>query len=367
MITIGKPWFVFAAALAVTYDVFDANSMHSLPGLTSDESRNVRIMTIGRQTIARSILDVIGHTPLVELSRSVEQRGLKGRLLVKLEYFSPGASKKDRIALEIIREAQASGELRPGQTVVELTSGNTGTGLAVVCRATGHPFVAVISRGNSVERVRQMEAFGAEVVVVDQAEGAIDGQVSGEDMALVEARAARIVAERDAFRVDQFRREANILAHQRHTGPEIWEQSEGEIDVFLDMVGTCGSFVGVTRALRALNPELRAYAVEPAGAAVLAGGEISNPRHRIQGAGYARTDLALFDPSLATGYVAVTDDEAIEATRHLAAEEGIFAGFSTGAHLAAAWKLLGGEESGATIAFLACDSGLKYLSTDLFP
>jgi cysteine synthase A len=324
-------------------------------------------MNSGPPSLARSILEAIGGTPLVELNRSVASRGLSGRLLAKLEYFSPGGSKKDRIALEIIKEARASGELLPGQTVVELTSGNTGTGLAVVCRATGHPFVAVISRGNSVERVRQMEAFGAEVVVVDQAQGAVDGQVSGADLALVEERAARIVEERGAFRVDQFRREANILAHERHTGPELWEQSGGHIDVFVDMVGTCGSFTGVTRALRRVNPHLRAYVVEPAGAAVLGGSHVVNPRHRIQGAGYARTDLTLFDRTLATGFIAVSDDQAIAAARHLAAEEGIFAGFSTGAHLAAAWKLLAEREAGATIAFLACDSGLKYLSTDLFP
>ena len=140
--------------------------------------------------LARSILETIGHTPLVELTRSVSAHGLTGRLLAKLEYFSPGGSKKDRIALEVIRDARASGELKAGQTVVELTSGNTGTGLAIVCRAMDHPFVAVISRGNSVERVRQMEAFGAEVIVVDQATGAVDGQVSGEDMALVEQRAS---------------------------------------------------------------------------------------------------------------------------------------------------------------------------------
>jgi cysteine synthase A len=231
----------------------------------------------------------------------------------------------------------------------------------------GHPFVALISRGNSVERVRQMEAFGAEVVIVDQAEGAVDGQVSGDDLALVEAQAAQIVAQRGAFRVDQFRREANILAHERHTGPELWAQSQGEIDVFVDMVGTSGSFTGVARALRQYSPGVRIYAVEPAGAAVLAGGCVSNPRHRIQGAGYARADLDLFDKTLATGFVSVTDEQVITAARHLAAEEGIFAGFSTGAHLAAAWKLLAEAERGSTIAFLACDSGLKYLSTDLFP
>ncbi len=317
--------------------------------------------------LAHSILDVIGRTPLVELTHSVASRGLSGRLLVKLEFLSPGGSKKDRIALEIIREARASGELRPGQTVAELTSGNTGTGLAIVCKAMGHPFVALISRGNSVERIRQMEAFGAEVIVVDQAEGSVDGQVSGEDLALVEQHAAEIVARRGAFRVDQFRREANVMAHERHTGPELWEQSRGEIDVFVDMVGTSGSFTGVARALRRFRPGLRSYAVEPAGAAVLAGSPVSNPRHRIQGAGYARAELDLFDKTLATGYVAVTDEEAIAAARHLAAEEGIFAGFSTGAQLAAAWKLLAEQEAGATIAFLACDSGLKYLSTDLFP
>src|SRR5262245_47151938 len=163
-------------------------------------------MNSGLPPLARSILDVIGRTPLVELSRSVDSRGLKGRLLVKLEFYSPGGSKKDRIALEIIREARASGALEPGQTVVELTSGNTGTGLAIVCRALGHPFVAVISRGNSIERVRQMTAFGAEVILVDQGEGAIEGQVSGEDLALVEERAEEIVARRRGFRVDQFRR-----------------------------------------------------------------------------------------------------------------------------------------------------------------
>jgi cysteine synthase A len=316
--------------------------------------------------LARSILDVIGRTPLLQLSRSVAPRGLRGRILAKLEYFSPGGSKKDRIALEIIREARASGALRPGQTVVELTSGNTGTGLAVVCRALGHPFVALISRGNSFERVRQMEAFGAEVIVVDQAEGSIDGQVTGEDLALVESRAAEVVAERGAYRVGQFQHAANVLAHERHTGPELWEQSRGEIDVFVDMVGTCGSFTGVTRALRKRNANVRAYVVEPAGAPVLAGGEVTEPRHRIQGAGYARSDLALFDRELASGFVSVSDEQAIAAARHLAAEEGVFGGFSSGAHLAAAWKLLAEREAGATIAFLACDSGLKYLSTDLF-
>jgi cysteine synthase A len=318
--------------------------------------------------LARSILEVIGNTPLLELTRSVAPKGLRGRILAKLETSNPGSSKKDRIALEILREARATGRLRPGQTVVEVTSGNTGTGLAIVCRAMGHPFVAVISRGNSVERVLQMRAFAAEVVVVDQVEGSEPGRVTDDDLRRVEEVATRLIAERGAFRVDQFANPDNVLAHERHTGPEIWEQSGGTVDVFLDLPGTCGSFTGVARALRKVKPAVRCYVVEPTGASVLAGFEVTQAGHKLQGAGYARAGarLPLFDPSLVTGYISVTDAEAIAAARFLAAEEGVFGGFSTGAHLAAAWKLLAGAEAGATVALLVCDSGLKYLSTDLF-
>src|SRR4051794_15147922 len=214
--------------------------------------------------LARSILEVIGGTPLVELRRCVELRGLRGRLLLKLELSNPGASKKDRVALEVIRRARGDGTLREGQAVVELTSGNMGAGLAIVCRALGHPFVAVMSRGNSVERARQMAALGAEVVLVDQAPGSVPGQVSGADLDRVEERTAALVTERGAFRADQFVREANVRAHERTTGPEIWEQSLGQVDVFLDLVGTCGTFTGVARSLKARNPALRAYLVEPA-------------------------------------------------------------------------------------------------------
>ena len=318
--------------------------------------------------LARSILDVIGNTPLLELSRSVSPKGLRGRILAKLESFNPGSSMKDRIALEILREARAEGRLRDGQPVIEVTSGNTGTGLAIVCRALGHPFVALISRGNSVERVLQMRAIGAEVVVVDQMPGSEPGQVSGDDLARVEEVAAQLIAERGAFRVDQFANAANPLAHERHTGPEIWEQSAGTVDVFLNIAGTSGSFMGIARAIRKVNPAVRCYVVEPAGAAVLAGQPVTQAGHKLQGAGYSRAGdrLPLFDASLVTGYVAVGDDEAIAAARFLAAEEGVFGGFSTGAHLAAAWKLLAGPEAGATVVFLVCDSGLKYLSTDLY-
>ena len=319
------------------------------------------------RSLSPSITDTIGNTPLVELRRAVRILGLRGRLLAKLEYFNPGFSKKDRIALEMIREARRDSSLRPGQAVVELTSGNTGTGLAIVCRALGHPFVAVMSRGNTPERARMMRALGAEVVLVDQAPGSPPNQVSGEDLALVERRTSQLVGERQAFRANQFELISNALAHERFTGPELWEQSGGSVDVFVDFVGSGGCFRGVTRYLRGRNAEIRAYIVEPAGAAVLAGKPVERPNHQLQGGGYSLPDLPLVDRSQVSGYLQVTDDEAIAAARLLAAEEGIFGGFSSGANLAAAIQLLQKQEKGATVAFLVCDSGLKYLSTPLYP
>jgi cysteine synthase A len=313
--------------------------------------------------VAASIIDVIGSTPCVDLSRTVAAQGVSGRLIAKLEHLNPGSSKKDRVALEIIREAKADGSLADGQPVVELTSGNTGTGLAIVCGALGHPFIAVMSRGNSIERARMMRALGAEVEIVEQAAGSPAGQVSGADLALVESRARELARERGAFRADQFKLDGSVLAHQRHTGPELLVQTGG-IDAFVDFVGSAGSFTGV---MRALPPGTRGYVVEPAGAAVLAGDEATAPNHRIQGGGYSMTDLTLLDASLVSGYVTVTDEAAISASRDLAVREGVFAGFSTGACCAAALELLRTTEAGSAIAFLAADSGLKYLSTDLWP
>lgn len=314
-----------------------------------------------------SVIDAIGSTPLVELHRLRRALGLRGRLLAKLEYLNPGFSKKDRVALEMMLEARREGRLAPGQPVIELTSGNTGTGLAIVCGALGHPFIAVMSRGNTAERARMMAALGAEVVLVDQAPGSPPHRVSGDDLRLAATRTARLAIERGAFRADQFAHRGNVLAHERHTGPEIWRQSGGAVTCFVDFAGTGGTFTGVMRALRAENPHVRGYLVEPATAAVLAGRPVTNPSHRIQGGGYAMADLALLEPGLVTGYLAVADDEAIEAARLLARSEGIFGGCSAGANLAAALAVLRGPEPEATVAFLVCDSGLKYLSTDLYP
>lgn len=310
-----------------------------------------------------SVLGAIGHTPLVALDRLT--RGVPGRILAKLEYLSPGFSKKDRIALQMIDEAEADGRLRPGQTVVELTSGNTGTGLAIVCAVKGYPFVAVMSAGNSRERARMMAALGAEVVLVPQLPGSQPGQVSGGDLALVEEAAQRLAAERGAFRADQFHLAGNARAHQLHTGPEFLAQSGGAIDAFCDFAGTGGSFAGCAAAFKAHDPAIQCYLVEPAGAAVLAGEPVTGPNHRIQGGGYAMP-LPLLDPAHVDGYLQVTDEDAIAMARRLAKEEGIFAGFSSGANVAAALRLLQTSLPGATIAVLLCDSGLKYLSTDLW-
>lgn len=311
-----------------------------------------------------SAIEAIGNTPLVRLSRLT--KGLKGNLLAKLDYLNPGLSKKDRIARQIIEDAESEGRLKPGQTVVELTSGNTGTGLAIVCGIKGYPFVAVMSKGNSMERARMMSALGAEVVLVDQLPNANPGQVSGGDLARVEIEAQRIVADRNAFRADQFRLSGNFRAHYLHTGPEFIRQSGGTIDAFCDFVGTGGSFAGCAAAFKAHDPSIQCFVVEPEGAAVLANEPATDPNHRIQGGGYAIHDLPLIQPDHIDGYLKVTDSQAVELARRLAREEGIFAGFSSGANVAAALHLLQTSFKGKTVAVILCDSGLKYLSTDLW-
>jgi cysteine synthase A len=310
-----------------------------------------------------SVLDAIGETPLVRLGRLWSG---PGAILAKLDYLNPGGSKKDRIALRMIEEAEESGDLSPGQTVVELTSGNTGTGLAIVCAVKGYPFVAVMSRGNSEERAQMMTALGAEVVLVDQRPGAKSGHVTGDDLALVEEAAHQLAIERNAFRADQFRLVGNANAHEYSTGPELWGQSRGSINLFCEFVGTGGTFAGVARYLKAQNSDVKCFLVEPEGAAVLAGKKIANPDHRIQGGGYAMDHLQGVEPGLVDGMIEISDKTAIETSQRLARTEGIFAGFSSGACVAAAEHLLSTKYPGATAAVVLADSGMKYLSTDLW-
>jgi cysteine synthase A len=217
-----------------------------------------------------------------------------------------------------------------------------------------------------MERARMMAALGAEVVLVDQLPESEPGQVSGGDLALVEKVAQRITEERGAYRADQFRLKSNFNAHYLNTGPEIIRQSGGNIDVFCDFAGTGGSFAGCAAAFKEHRSAVKCFIIEPDGAAILAGKPVTDPNHRIQGGGYAMADLPLLNPELIDGYLKVSDKRAIEITRRLAKEEGIFAGFSSGANVAAAIQLVQTEFRGQTAVVLICDSGLKYLSTDLW-
>jgi cysteine synthase len=307
-----------------------------------------------------SVVEAIGATPLVELSRFT--RGLGGRLFAKLEFLNPGGSKKDRIARQIIEDAEADGSLKPHQPVVEMTSGNTGTGLAIVCAVKGHPFIAVMSRGNSPERVRMMRALGAEVVLVDQLPGSAHGQVSGGDLEQVNQATTRIEQERGAFRADQFHHQGNFRAHYLHTAREILEQTGGKIDAFCDFVGSGGTFAGCAAAFKEYDPKIQCFVVEPFTCAVLANEDVSQPNHRIQGGGYSMAPLPLLKTEHIDGYLRVTDEDAMASARSLAKLEGIFAGFSSGANVAAARQVLAGR----TVVTTINDSGMKYLSTELW-
>ena len=213
---------------------------------------------------------------------------------------------------------------------------------------------------------RQMRAYGAEVVLVDQAEGSCCGSVSGADLALVEVETDRQTRERNAFRPDQFVHRGNFRAHYLHTGPEILAQAGNCIDGFCDFVGSGGTFAGCAAAFKERDSTIKCYIVEPEGAAVLSGGDGSRPKHPIQGGGYSRPKLALLNDDHVDGYVQVTTNDTVDACRRLTREEGIFAGYSSGANVAAALQLLSGDLRGGSVTITINDSGLKYLSTDLW-
>jgi cysteine synthase A len=311
------------------------------------------------------IHEAIGNTPIVNLRRITSKCGVEGKIFAKLEYLNPGFSKKDRIARQIIEEAEMDGSLKPGQAVVELTSGNTGTGLSIVCAVKGYKFYACMSKGNSMERARMMRALGAEVVIVDQMPDSVEGQVSGEDLALVETKARELTKELGAFRADQFNLPGSVHAHEYYTAEEIWEQCDGKVDAFADFMGSGGSFAGCAKAFKKHDKNIRCYVVEPEAAAVYSKKQICGGNHKIQGGGYA-IELPLVSADLIDGIITGSDESAIETTRALAKYEGVFAGFSSGANVYAALSLLKEQEKGNNIVVLLNDSGLKYLSTDLY-
>jgi len=304
-----------------------------------------------------SALGLIGHTPLVNLQRICSGPAM---LYAKAEFMQPGGSIKDRAALQIIRDAYATGVLRAGQPVVEMTSGNMGSGLAVVCNVFGNPFIATMSAGNSIERVRMLEALGACVELVPQVDGA-PGQVTGPDIAAAVVRAREIERELGAYYVDQFHNPGSPRAHELSTGPEIWSTLQGQLDAFVTAVGTGGTFIGTSRFLKQQNPSIICAAVEPQGAQVIAGEPMTKPKHVLQGTGYGSVPPH-WDARLADVYLSVTDEEATEFRRRLATEEGLHVGFSSAADVCASLKLIESGQLGnaPVVVTVLCDTGLKY-------
>jgi cysteine synthase len=305
------------------------------------------------------ITESIGNTPMVELSGVVEGRDLY--LYGKMEFLNPGGSVKDRIALQIVQDAYEAGDLEEGQPVVEMTSGNTGAGLAVVCNTLGNPFIAFISEGNSTKRAAMLRALGTDVRLVPQEDGK-PGQVTGRDIRAAAEQAERYAREIGGFYVDQFNREGSVKAHEQGTGPEIWEALEGEIDGFVSVVGSAGTFLGTSKYLKRKTSRILCVAVEPEGAEVLKGGRVEKPTHLLQGAGYGFVPPK-WDASLADLIISVNDEETLKMKDALARIEGVFVGFTAAANVVASIKLYdtGFLREGAKVATILCDTGYKYL------
>jgi cysteine synthase A len=298
--------------------------------------------------VKKNVLETIGNTPIVELGNLVRKHGIHGKLYAKIEFYSPGLSKKDRIAKYIIEKAVELGELKKGQTVIEQTSGNTGIGVAVVCAVLGHPFVAVMSDGNSIERIAMIRDFGARVELVPQAPNSKKGSVNAEDMKLVEARFNELADELGAFKVGQFYNIDNANAHYYTTAREIIADVS-TVDAFCDFIGTGGSFEGIARALKEDNGAVECFIVVPADAP-----------HIIQGGGYG-TVVPFADAGNCDGRIAVTNEETVFWMRELARTEAIAGGLSTGANLAGAIKYLK-DNPGKSVVFLVNDPAIKYMS-----
>ena len=305
--------------------------------------------------IYSSQLELVGHTPLVEVQRVAARRSLRARLLVKLESYNPACSVKDRTALARIEAAERDGILRPGSTIVEATSGNTGVGLAFVAAVKGYAVVIVMPETMSVERRRLVAAYGARLELTPGAEG-MKGAL---------ARAETLRASIDgAVTLGQFVNPANPAVHAATTGEEVWNDTEGGVDVFVAGVGTGGTVSGVGKALKAHRPEVEIVAVEPDASPVLSGGAAAP--HKIQGIG-AGFVPETYDGNVVDRILRVTNEEAVAATRELAVVEGMLCGISSGAAFSAALRLAADEAyAGKTIVALLPDTGERYLSTGVF-
>ena len=305
--------------------------------------------------VYRSIDAIIGNTPLLRLSRTERTENISAKLYAKLEYLNPAGSVKDRVALGMIDEAEAEGKLRPGSVIIEPTSGNTGIGLCCVAASRGYKVIIVMPETMSVERRRIMKAYGAELVLTDGRLG-MRGAIE---------EAERIAAETEgAFIPGQFSNPANPRAHELTTGPEIWEDTNGAVDIFVAGVGTGGTLTGVGRYLKSKNPDIRIIAVEPENSAVLSG-RSAGP-HGLQGIGAGFVPDVL-DTSIYDEIITVTDDQAYESGRKAGKTEGILVGISSGAALYAAKLIAKREENkGKTVVALLPDTGDRYLSTPMF-
>ncbi len=305
--------------------------------------------------IYTSLEQLIGRTPLLELIRLERAEGLEARILAKLEYFNPAGSAKDRVARAMLDDAEARGLLKPGSVIIEPTSGNTGIGLASVAAARGYRVIIVMPETMSVERRQLMGAYGAQLVLTEGAKG----------MAGAIAKAEELSREMpDSFIPGQFVNLANPAAHRTSTGPEIWADTDGQVDIFVAGVGTGGTITGVGEYLKGKNPEVRVVAVEPANSPVLSGG--ASGKHGIQGIGAGFVPQAL-NTSIYDEIITVEDEDAFALGRNMGKLEGVLVGISSGAALWAAVQLAKrAENKGKTIVTLLPDAGDRYLSTAMF-
>ena len=303
-----------------------------------------------------SILDLVGKTPLVELKRIEEKEGLQAKLIAKVESFNPAGSVKDRIAKAMIEDAEAKGLLKEGSVIIEPTSGNTGIGLASIAAAKGYRIILTMPETMSVERRNILKAYGAELVLLTDGTKGMKGAIEKADELAKEIP--------NSFIAGQFVNPANPETHKKTTGPEIWEDTDGAVDIFVAGVGTGGTITGTGEYLKEKKPEVKVIAVEPASSPVLSEG-VSGP-HKIQGIGAGFVPETL-NTGIYDEIIKVENEDAFETGRYLAAEEAILAGISSGAALYAAIQLAKREENkGKTIVVLLPDNGDRYYSTALF-
>lgn len=305
--------------------------------------------------IYQGTLGLIGNTPLVELTHIEKKYGLEARLLAKLEYFNPAGSVKDRIAKEMIEQAERDGKLKEGSTIIEPTSGNTGIGLAAIAAAKGYRLIIVLPETMSIERRNIIKAYGAELVLSDGSKG-MKGAI---------AKAEELHKEiPDSFIPEQFENPANPAAHRKTTGPEIWADTDGEVDAFVAGVGTGGTITGVGEFLKSKKADVKIVAVEPATSAVLSTGQAG--AHKIQGIGAGFVPNTL-NTEIYDEIILVSNEDSFALGKEIAKEEGVLVGISSGAALYAAIEVAKRPEfKGKTVIALLPDSGDRYYSTDLF-